>query len=655
MCIYGGVHTPIEPIFPTTKKNDTRVGVRTDPWTNKSEYAQVGGETYRNNPSQIPELEMDWDSEEFDMLDALIEDDVISPRDASAGQAFECHNVVCSGHAIPLHGFPQIDIPRFAQGHVARGEVLGVYLTTVCDFGQLPLATPLLVIGPCVILALKCRDVPVVPLTSGVYNARTLPLGAYYVKVCLLGGRKKKNVATQMKKAMRPVARVARNVGRAVAPIAGGMARAGLMGLAGGAGALASPMALAMGFDAMKQAAKLVTRFKRLSGSGDYTTGPDVAANTLIKGKPDIASAFRNGGHTVRVCHREYVADLLTGPVAGAFNNTSYSLNPGNTSLFPWLSALAANFEQYHVHGFVVELVSVTSPYNANASMGSVIVTTAYNTSTQPFATKGQMENSEYAISARFDQNIMYGVECADQAQELYYLRGQGVTSQDSTIPPQLLDLCNLQVATAPASTFPTGSVTHEVWISYDISLVGPRLGPSRFGYVANNNGTPTSSLAFASLAAALFDGGSTYTAAGTLSSVSFANGVVTIPNAAIGDTYLVDLTYAVTLSSGSGFSIIPVAGLGTELVTSMYGPQTAGGVSLSTSAFSATVFGNSSGAVQIGGTVATLQANVAGTVNFSFSCLGVSITNGAIDATNIKVSLIGNGFSEGFAAPGSI
>lgn len=228
--------------------------------------------------------------------------------------------------------------------------------------------------------------------------------------------------------------------------------------------------------------AKLGKHVARLIGSGDYeTNAEDVSANSLINGKVSPSASFGSATHTTRVRHREYVQDLSTGDIAGQFSNQVFSLNPANAQLFPYLSQLAQNYEKYAVHGFVVELVSTTSPYNSNSAMGSVIVTATFNSAVAPFVTKNAMENSEEAVSARFDRNLCYGLECKDSATKEYYI-DNGNTVDNSYTSPQLLNFCNLQLATAPASTFPTASVVYEMWITYDISLIGPKISPARYG-----------------------------------------------------------------------------------------------------------------------------------------------------------------------------
>lgn len=89
---------------------------------------------------------------------------------------------------------------------------------------------------------------------------------------------------------------------------------------------------------------------------GDYT----------IAGKmPETNSLFNNGKYEFakkpfRISHREYVGDVVSGP-SNSFTYKTYSLNPGNSSLFPWLSVISENFESYKFHGLVFEFKSMSA------------------------------------------------------------------------------------------------------------------------------------------------------------------------------------------------------------------------------------------------------------------------------------------------------
>lgn len=275
---------------------------------------------------------------------------------------------------------------------------------------------------------------------------------------------------------MKSIGKALKPLGQALKPVA----KQALIGAGGVAGDfLGSKVGMA------KQGAStgkmLAAKLSRLIGTGDYTVLP-ASANSLLPspGQKSAYATFQDQTFGTRVSHREYIRDILTGPTAGVFAISQFPMNPSIVTSFPYLAPIAQNFEEYIVKGLVFEFISTTSPYNANSAMGSVIMTCEYNAALPSFTTKAAMENSEFALSGRFDQSLMYGVECASNAQNAYYCRGQPGMAE---LPLTTTDLGDFYIATAPAGTFPVNSVIGELWVSYDIEFRRPRLSGLKGGY----------------------------------------------------------------------------------------------------------------------------------------------------------------------------
>jgi len=220
-------------------------------------------------------------------------------------------------------------------------------------------------------------------------------------------------------------------------------------------------------------------RISRLIGSGDYESN-SVATNSLIKGAGLSASSqFGQSSLKIRVKHREFLGDILSGAVAGAFTNYTYPINAGLRSVFPYLSQLASNYEEYCFKGLVFEFISTASPFLSTSALGAAIAAMEYNSSAPAFTSKFAMENSSMAVSTRLDKNLMYGVECAQgaNAQNCYYIR-----SGTSTLPLTTTDLGLFQFAIAPGAGVPTNSVLGELWVAYDVELDRPILNVDDIG-----------------------------------------------------------------------------------------------------------------------------------------------------------------------------
>jgi hypothetical protein len=187
-----------------------------------------------------------------------------------------------------------------------------------------------------------------------------------------------------------------------------------------------------------------------ISGMGDY----NVHSNTLLglanKGAVDGAmgpAKFLNSTNGVRIQHREYLRDVSS---SSSFTLTNFFINPGLSESFPWLSRIAANFEQYKFHGLIYEFRSTSADAlnSTNTALGTVIMGTDYNPASPNFISKPQMEQSEWTTSAKPSCSFMHPIECAPgQAQvKLWYCRSTGVpTGSDQ----RLFDLANFQFATA--------------------------------------------------------------------------------------------------------------------------------------------------------------------------------------------------------------
>jgi len=275
---------------------------------------------------------------------------------------------------------------------------------------------------------------------------------------------------------------------------------------------------------------ELGRRISRLIGSGDYAIN-DVSTNSLIKGAVNPGLSFGDTT-SIRMQHREFLGDIYTSSVAGAFVNYTYPINAGLRSTFPYLSQVANNFEHYCFNGLVFEFVSTASPYISTSALGSNIASMEYNSSLPAYNSKFSMENSACAISTRLDRSLMYGVECAkgSNAQNCYYVR-----SGSSTLPITTTDLGLFQLAISPGAGVPTSSVIGELWVTYDVELARPYLDLSRTGsFTFSNTGTlDATPLGTASTVAVT---------GGALSGTTTSSTAITIPSLVTGDVVQIEL-----------------------------------------------------------------------------------------------------------------
>jgi len=300
-----------------------------------------------------------------------------------------------------------------------------------------------------------------------------------------------------------------------------------------------------------KAGRKLGARISKILGSGDYEVSADVVLNSLVKPGASQYASFSDSTTSVRIRHREYLQDAFTGPTASVFNNTTFEVNPGLSSTFPFLAQIASNFEEYKMHGLCFEYVSMTSPYTGGTSgaMGSAIMAMEYNAAALPFTSKPQMENSDFAISARPDKSMLYGVECADNATNHLFVR-TGV----SVLPLTTTDIGLFNFGTL--TPLPANTTLGELWVTYDVELFRPRISPLRFGYFHASLTLPIS-LPLGSIVSGDYTVNRAIVANGSATDfiMSPSTSTLSLIGADVGDVYMITVTYVGNVSGGQNIA----------------------------------------------------------------------------------------------------
>jgi len=206
----------------------------------------------------------------------------------------------------------------------------------------------------------------------------------------------------------------------------------------------------------------------RIIGSGAYQT------NSLFKGGMGVPSFASAGDETgaLHVVHTEYVQDVLG---TSAFTNTEYPINPGDPALFPWLSQIACNYDEYEFSGLVFTYRSVTSDLSTTSSqIGTVIMVTNYNAGSAPFNTKQSMMEYDGCARVKISEDLMSGVEC-DKSKVA--LSNHLYVAQNGTVPPgeDLKTYYHGLFQIATNQCISTGQIG-ELWVSYKVTLRKPKL-----------------------------------------------------------------------------------------------------------------------------------------------------------------------------------
>lgn len=242
-----------------------------------------------------------------------------------------------------------------------------------------------------------------------------------------------------------------------------------------------------------------------LLGFGDYTGNErSIKVNSIINPVAN-APVVRSGLSTksgVIFTRQEYVTDIVSSSTPGQFLNQQFVLNPGQATTFPWLSSVAQNFEQYRIRGlvFCFKSLSADALNSTNTALGFVAMATQYDVLDSPFSTKQQLENYDMAQSTKPSSNQLHGVECAKKAStltELYIRTGSVPSGAD----PRMYDFGVLNIATGGMQG---ASVTvGELWVTYEIELMKPKIPPTiggdvNCGRVTRTNGAGAAPLGLA-------------------------------------------------------------------------------------------------------------------------------------------------------------
>ena len=199
--------------------------------------------------------------------------------------------------------------------------------------------------------------------------------------------------------------------------------------------------------------------------SGGNMYGP-VQENQLIGGDNPPISVNTMGNETgdITFAHTEFVQNVVS-PTSG-FTNTTFGINPGLLSTFPFLAQLAQYFTLYEFEGLIFQFKPTSGEFgNGSNQLGKVIMATNYDPDAAPFTSSQAMENYDYAVASKPSLTVDHGVETAPQQQAL---RMNYIRSGDTTRDKIFTDIGLFQLAT---EGIPFDGIIGELWVTYKVKL----------------------------------------------------------------------------------------------------------------------------------------------------------------------------------------
>jgi hypothetical protein len=328
--------------------------------------------------------------------------------------------------------------------------------------------------------------------------------------------------------------------------------------LVGGGGALGAGLAAPGGPMSILGAAAGSTAGGAIAdalGLGAYT----IKSNSLVMPEGAQIASFGDLSDAVIIKHREYIQDIVVPATPGLFTNNVFTLNPGLSASFPWLSSIAGSFDSYMWLGIIYEFRSTSADVGSTSTlgMGTVIMATDYDAHDALASSKLQMENMQYTTSAKPSDSFAHVIECDPSVtvQPHLYVRHSQLASHEDA---RFYDHGVLQVATQGLPTGSTGTIG-ELWCSYQIAFFKPQLDITGFLRSDHYN---LSGAAPQATTSAYWGVGATPVVTSTIGT-SVSGNVLTFPASAILPGQCFWLSYAVLGDSTALGTILAVTGAG--------------------------------------------------------------------------------------------
>lgn len=185
-------------------------------------------------------------------------------------------------------------------------------------------------------------------------------------------------------------------------------------------------------------------------------------------------------GKDVRVRHSEYIGEVF-GSVN--FGVTTYTIQPGNSTSFPWLSSMSYLYESYTIHKLHYRFESSKS----TASNGAVMMAIDFDVADAAPPSKTQLLAYNRYVRSPVWEECVYMSDPRDlKLIEKRYIRSATVANTDN----RLYDTGAFFIATQGCADT---SVIGELHVDYEITLHTPQYDLGAFASAGSNRSSATS------------------------------------------------------------------------------------------------------------------------------------------------------------------
>lgn len=206
------------------------------------------------------------------------------------------------------------------------------------------------------------------------------------------------------------------------------------------------------------------TRISQVMSRVVNTTTPVAYGSTVRNSK---GAQVMSSGNVTRVSHREFIADISAS--TSNFAATVVAVNPGNVSCFPWLNAIASNYETYTFKRLAFRYV----PLCPTSTQGRITMALDYDARDATPTTKAVLSQYQGAIATPVWQQGLYVADVANltKAYKQRYVSGATIPT-NADVKTYHLGSFILASSNTPATATQLG----ELWVEYDVELQTPQI-----------------------------------------------------------------------------------------------------------------------------------------------------------------------------------
>jgi len=280
-------------------------------------------------------------------------------------------------------------------------------------------------------------------------------------------------------------------------------------GFAGVADAAAAGAAMATAAGQPEFAVPLGTAAGVLGVASNYIGRGSYKKNGLITGGADTMPRMQHINDetgSLMVSHRERLMDVFA-PADSGFHQDVFTVSPGIEKTFPWLSQIAANYEEYELMQCVFEydghsLVGINDTLEVQ---GSLIMATQMNVKDKPFRDRHEMERFPHASKCAQHGSMAHGVECDPrkiQGDGHRYIRMGGLTKDEDA---RDFDHAKFSIGQFNTPVELQSKEIGQLFVYYTVKLMKPKISSGRGDAISTFRTfceAPVASRAFGRLAA---------------------------------------------------------------------------------------------------------------------------------------------------------